>query len=156
MGQATRLIISPDSSLWLVPWGALPLSDNRNAIEKFQLSYAISGRDLIAGSTGKQRLQPPALFANPDYDLQPVDVARATKSALAQIAVANQPLALNREVSRSAHGAFQVKRLPGTADEAKAIEPQLKSYCHSEPIAFLDRNALEGASKRCSILKCWF
>ncbi|HEY2828440.1 MAG TPA: tetratricopeptide repeat protein [Pirellulales bacterium] len=144
---AEQLIISPDTSLWLVPWAALPLDDNRYAIEKYQISYAISGRDLIANATGKLKMQPPALFANPDYDLQPADVATATRSALVQMAVANQPLALNREVSRSANGAFQVKRLPGTADEAKAIEPKIKEYCHAEPIAFLDRNALEGAFK---------
>ena len=95
----------------------------------------------------KQKLQPPALFANPDYDLLPADVARATRSALVQIATANQPLAMNREVSRSASGGFHAQRLPGTADEAKAIEPQLKAYCHSQPIAFLDSGALEGAFK---------
>ena len=125
----------------------MPLADNRYAIEKYQISYAISGRDLVANATGNLKMQPPALFANPDYDLQPADVASATRSALVQIAVANQPLALNREVSRSANGAFQVKRLPGTADEAKAIEPKIKAYCHTEPIAFLDRNAFEGAFK---------
>jgi tetratricopeptide (TPR) repeat protein/CHAT domain-containing protein len=145
--SAAQLIISPDASLWLVPWAALPLADNRYAIEKYQISYAISGRDLVANATGNVKMQPPVLFANPDYDLQPADVASATRSALVQIAVANQPLALNREVSRSANGVFQVKRLPGTADEAKAIEPKIKAYCHMEPIAFLDRNALEGAFK---------
>ena len=53
----------------------------------------------------------------------------------------------NREVSRSADGAFHADRLPGTAAEAKAIEPQLKTYCHAEPTAFLDREAVEGAFK---------
>jgi CHAT domain-containing protein len=145
--NVARLIISPDASLWLIPWSALPLADNRYAIEKYQISYAISGRDLIVHPAGNQRPQSPALFANPDYDLQPAEVARATQSALVQIAVANQPLALNREVSRSASGTFHVQRLPGTAAEAKAIEPQLKAYCHTDPISFLDHRALEGAFK---------
>ena len=49
------------------------------AIEKYQISYAISGRELVVHAAGNQRPEAPALFANPDYDLQPSDLARATQ-----------------------------------------------------------------------------
>ena len=147
LDNATQLIISPDASLWLVPWGALPVAGGQYAIEKYQISYNISGRDLVVPPAGNQRLEAPVMFANPDYDLQPSDVARATNAALVRLTAANQPLAMTREVSRSAGGAFHASRLPGTAEEAKAIGPQLKAYSYVEPVIFLDRDAVEGAFK---------
>ncbi len=72
LGQARELVVSPDAALWLVPWGALPLADGKYAVEKYQIRYCISGRDLVGRAAGAgQKGTNPVLFTNPDYDLGP-------------------------------------------------------------------------------------
>src|SRR5207248_2539219 len=60
-------ILSPDASLWLVPWAALPLADGSYAVEKHRISYVISGRDLLSPSQ-KLDCSPSAVFADPAFD----------------------------------------------------------------------------------------
>src|SRR5262249_27523247 len=50
LAQYPRWLISPDASLWLVPWAALPLSDGTYCLERHTISYLISGRDLVASA----------------------------------------------------------------------------------------------------------
>jgi CHAT domain-containing protein/tetratricopeptide (TPR) repeat protein len=144
-GKAQQLIISPDSNLWLVPWEALLLADGKYVIEKYKISYVVSGRDLLA-STVKNAHAPavPVIFADPDYDLSPDEVAAAT-NAVFRDNVAERVPAI--EVSGNASPIPKVARLPGTAAEAKAVEPKLKEYCHADPVAYTDRYALEGVFK---------
>jgi len=53
IGDATRLLISPDGDLNLVPFEAFVNEEGRYAIERYAISYLTSGRDLL-------RLQAPA------------------------------------------------------------------------------------------------
>ena len=67
-----RWIVSPDDSLWLLPWAAIPMSDGRYAIEQFEISYVVTGRNLIrqtpiAPTTASTTA--PMLLANPDFSL---------------------------------------------------------------------------------------
>jgi CHAT domain-containing protein/tetratricopeptide (TPR) repeat protein len=160
LGKTDRLIISPDAALWLVPWGALPLADGRYAIEKYKISYVVSGRDLVNRTDGgkKRVLSPSVVFANPDYNLDSDAALANTQTILnggSKIAAATDPgnvkldeFAALSETRRSATGFGKVKPLPGTAIEARAIAPFLKSYTKVEPISYVDKDALEGVFKQ--------
>jgi CHAT domain-containing protein/Tfp pilus assembly protein PilF len=136
-GQARRWVLSPDASLWLVPWAALPLPDGRYAIEKYRLHYVVSGRDLVTGSpTGEAG--PPVILADPDYDSTPraLRAEPAKSSGLPRLRSPGPTSRLSR-----------ARRLPGTAAEARAIGPRLERYCGRRPLVHLDRHATEAAVK---------
>ncbi len=144
IGEAKRWVLSPDAALWLVPWAALPLDQGRYAIEDHQISYVVSGRDLVQAVSRPVAGQA-LVMADPDYDLDPAAVRQAARQVLRSREAPSPDLAL-RGLSRS----FQlgsVARLPGTATEAKAIEPKLLAFAGVAPILYTDRWALESVFK---------
>ncbi len=151
-----ELIVCGDAALCLVPWSILPLDEGQYAIEKWDIHYVTAARDLAAprlpGSTN-----PPRIFANPNYDLAATELPQALASVLYGGAVPRQnpvsPVALgapaNAELRNRSSGAIgPVTRLPGTAREAEAIMPNLKTLSGAEPKLYADRQALEGVFKR--------
>ena len=65
-GDATTVILSPDQTLWLLPWSAMLNPDGKYAIEKYQIQLELSGRDLVRKS-GKTPESGPVVFADPDF-----------------------------------------------------------------------------------------
>jgi CHAT domain-containing protein len=134
------VILSPDGTLWLLPWAALPLDDGGYLLDRHRLSYVVSGRDLAApAAKAGQHVAAPVIFADPDFDMSP---GGGTADA-----VASRPAA-NGEPLRAAGplpGLAPVVRLPATANEAQAIAPRLWEYCQAEPQVHLRRDAREGA-----------
>lgn len=68
VGDARELIISPDGQLNLVPFAALRDPDGEYLIEKAQITYVATGRDLVQKASGQEGMTPPVLFAHPAYD----------------------------------------------------------------------------------------
>ncbi|MCC5899056.1 MAG: tetratricopeptide repeat protein, partial [Phormidium sp. BM_Day4_Bin.17] len=68
LGEATHLLLSPDSQLNLIPFAALVDEENRYLVESYQLTHLTTGRDLLRLQYPRPSRQPPVLFANPDYD----------------------------------------------------------------------------------------
>jgi CHAT domain-containing protein len=140
-GKAERLLISPDASLWLVPWGALPLPEGGYAIEKYRISYLTSGRDLA--SFPPVRASGPALvMANPLYDLGPaVDGGKREAPP-----------------AKGAGVPVHFSRLPGTAGEAEAVKPLLERWSKKEAVLLTGEKAVEGAFKAvrqpCAVVLC--
>lgn len=145
-GNAHQLIISPDAALWLIPWAALPLADGKYAIEKYEIRYCVSGRDLVSQATEPSRkAAAPILFANPDYDLGPKEADAATRAVLRDATPVEQ-VASSRELD-SLNSLPRVGRLSGTADEAAAIKPSVARYAKTEAVLYEDQYALEGVFK---------
>ncbi len=111
-----HLLISPDSQLNRVPFEALqPEAGGDYLVQRYQISYLNSGRDLLQFGVLEPSQNPAVIFANPDYDAvdDTVQIAQA------------RDLNLEKNRRSSDLSQMQVGPLPGTADEAEAIKSLL-------------------------------
>ncbi|MBX7220170.1 MAG: tetratricopeptide repeat protein [Blastocatellia bacterium] len=106
LGASTRVLLSPDGSLNLIPFDALVDERGRFLVQSYEFSYLTSGRDLLRLQNGSHSTNPPLALANPDY------------------AAGQGPKLLGKQ--------FQpLARLSGTAAEAAALKtlfPALNTY----------------------------
>jgi CHAT domain-containing protein/Tfp pilus assembly protein PilF len=137
LSRSRRWLISPDATLWLVPWGALPLRDGGYSLERHTISYLVSGRDLVERAPAQAAARGGLVVADPDFDLEMVprlDSAAQGESET-ETRTSATPLPANWP------------RLPGTALEAAAIEPRIDAFL-GEPIKlFTGPEALEATVK---------
>jgi tetratricopeptide (TPR) repeat protein/CHAT domain-containing protein len=107
------VIVSPDGELSFVSFATLLTPDDRFLGEKYSISYVASGRDLLRESkpSGNPTM---VIFANPDFASQAIGQATASSS----------PVALQSLDMRDSQSIRlkPLKALPGTADEAAALE----------------------------------
>jgi CHAT domain-containing protein/Tfp pilus assembly protein PilF len=122
--KGVRLVVSPDAALWLVPWEALVLADGKYAIEKYQISYVVSGRDLVRKRPAKSTPGRSVVLADPDYELG------GGKSDM-----------------RRAGRLPPVPRLEHTADEARAVADRLARWTGRKPEVYLRDRATEATVK---------
>src|SRR5262249_13263180 len=135
VGDKERWIVSPDSLLWLVPWSVLPVNGGAYAIEKHDIQYVVSGRDLLMNPLKLDRKPTaPLILADPDFDLEP----RNGKASAPKGAGPGRGLSKDFKLG-------SVGRLPGTATEAEAIRPRLEAFTGARPKVFTDRQAVTGA-----------
>lgn len=131
-----KLVLSPDAALWLAPWNALPSEDGEYLIEKLQIEYAISGRDVIAKAGERVSRRRPVVFANPNFD-ERVKVEAESEEEL-------------KDTFRSFASSTalpRVAQLPGTEVEARIIRPNLEKFTEDEALLFTEGQALESAFK---------
>ncbi len=138
-----RLSLSPDGALWLVPWPALPLGEDRYLIEQYAFRLLISGREFVEESRELSENRP-LVFANPTFDLSPQKVIDAIKAIFADFKL--DPNANRGFVSQTA--IRKVPTLPNTELEAEAISPSLEKLVGKPPTKYLRQYALESVVKR--------
>ncbi len=141
--DSRQLVLSPDGALWLLPWSAIPIDEERYLVEDFSLRFVISGRELVASEESSASFQP-LLFADPAFDLSP-DRIRAAIQAIFRDFQFNVD-AHRGLVSQTALG--RVPQLPNTLLEAQAISPSVEQITGQEPIQYLGQYALESVVKR--------
>jgi CHAT domain-containing protein len=117
VGNTPKILLSPDSQLNLMPFAALTDENGQYLLENFSIIYLSTGRDLLRLQNSAIPGDFPLVIADPDYD-QPGNVS------------SNQVLAANTSSQRSSQFSSQlatlkVGPLPGTALEARAINPLL-------------------------------
>ena len=143
------LVISPDAALWLAPWAALPLADGRYLVEQYELSYVVTGRDLLAQEPTLDRrpAKPPLIFADPDFDLGAAQASASTQAVLRNRFTKTAKEDFQTRAPGLTELLPRVQRLPATAREAKLIQPEITKYAGAEPIIYAGRFALEGVFK---------
>ena len=121
-----RLILSPDSNLWLTPWAALILPDGENyLIEKLQLQCVVSSRYLLEGDRRQERGSQPVIFADPKFG----------KKSTSETGI------------RGMLG--YVNDLTHSEVEAHRIKDNIKKYCRTSSIKLLlGEEANEAAAKK--------
>jgi len=142
IGDANELIISPDGSLWLMPWSAMPLPNGKYAVESFRIRNVVSGRDLVLANS-KVKPSSPIIIADPDYDLDPADAAKEAKLMLGN----KTPGGADTRGLLKTLNLGQVQRLQGTAVEAKFVAPSLEKWLNAAPRVLTDKQALKSVVK---------
>jgi CHAT domain-containing protein/tetratricopeptide (TPR) repeat protein len=102
-----QLLIAPDGELALLPFEAIRLADGQFLVERFQVSYVDTGRDLLPFPTVGGEPGGALVLADPDYDALP-DAGQAR--------VGSRP---GPDFGRPDR---RLTRLPGFVREAKALE----------------------------------
>ncbi|MEZ6126036.1 MAG: tetratricopeptide repeat protein [Planctomycetaceae bacterium] len=138
-----EIVLSPDGALWLAPWAALPINDDRFLIEDYSLRYAISGRDLLAVRKG-QPTTAPAILANPEFDQEAAEKRASIEAMFRNIPVADETTTRSFSAKTLLP---QAVPLPNTAIEALAIQPKLAAYTGQNVTLYKDRYALERVAK---------
>jgi CHAT domain-containing protein/Tfp pilus assembly protein PilF len=113
LSDTNHLLISPDGLLNLLPFEALVSPSGRYLLEEMQLTYLGSGRDLLRMQLKQKHRSPSLVIANPDYNLDGVDAVDDDR--MEQVVVRGVRM---KDLKWGS--------LPGTAAEAKAIQPLLK------------------------------
>jgi CHAT domain-containing protein/Tfp pilus assembly protein PilF len=139
-GAPHRLLIAPDGQLNLVPFAALVDRQGRYLVERYSISYLMSGRDLLRSPVRRPDNQDTVIVADPDYDAagdliaarsQDVGLPPALFGAwsikLPGAAARNRDVGLPAGLPQSAGSNSNLARiyfpaLKGTAGEARALK----------------------------------
>src|SRR5262249_10522717 len=118
LGETRRVLLSPDSTLNLIPFAALVNEQNRYLVERYSFIYLTSGRDLLRLQVHTPSKQGPIVVADPLFDQE--------GSVITGIQTSNQRADQSDSGRRSSDFIQMVfGSLPGTADEARAISTRL-------------------------------
>jgi CHAT domain-containing protein/Tfp pilus assembly protein PilF len=117
LGSATtRLLISPDGDLNLLPFEALIDERGRFLVEQYAISYVTSGRDLLRMQVTRANQSPPAIVANPLF-------GAPSMSPSATVASAARPSRRSSSITTADDlSAMYFAPLGATAMEARAIK----------------------------------
>jgi CHAT domain-containing protein/Tfp pilus assembly protein PilF len=112
--ERSRLLLSPDGVLSLVPFAALVDKRGEYLARHFEVTYLTSGRDLLrmAGETPSRGSA--VVLADPDYG-----------RSVSEVAAVDTHVERARSVDLDRSG-LTFAQLPGTADEARALQSLLR------------------------------
>ena len=115
-GNATHLLLSPDSTLNLLPFAALVDEDDNYLVQNYLITYLTSGRDLLRLQLNQDtQTTTPLLFANPTYSAEGVVTANNSKEE-------------NRGKRSAELSSLTFKLLPATEIEGGAIKELIPQF----------------------------
>jgi CHAT domain-containing protein/Tfp pilus assembly protein PilF len=114
--DTTRLLVSPDGDLNLIPFEALLDEESRYLIERFEVTYLTSGRDLLRLRVARESRSAPLIVANPRFGDSSGEHTPGVQSAATVGAGARRSIT----TARSLNGVYFAP-LGGAALEAESI-----------------------------------
>jgi CHAT domain-containing protein/Tfp pilus assembly protein PilF len=121
LGNMTRLLVSPEGELNLIPFAALVDERMRYVVERYSISSLASGRDLLRLQVPRQSKDGPLVVAAPNFGKRSqVEASRSEKHKK------DQPKReIGRESARSALKEFYFPPLPYAEREGEALRALL-------------------------------
>src|SRR6266545_1186901 len=118
-GKIRRLLIAPDGSLNLIPFAALVDEQGRYLVERYSISYLVSGRDLLRLQVRQPCKSEAVVVADPDYG-ETVVAAQLKRRDVGLPSGMPQTTGSNVSLSQ-----VYFPPLRGTAGEARALKAML-------------------------------
>jgi CHAT domain-containing protein/Tfp pilus assembly protein PilF len=124
LAGATRLLISPDGSLNLIPFSALLNQRGQYLVERYSISYLTSGRDLLRLQVHRDSHGGPLVIADPDFGRRSEEVAQVPEPQ--EISLERNPDSeVERKSSSSVFAEVNFRPLPYAAQEGEALQALL-------------------------------
>jgi len=136
----SRLVVSPDSNLWLLPWAAIPVSDDKFLLEDFGLQFVVSGRDLLKDKVDTAESGRPIVFAAPDFDLNGTERLQSMEKVLRK-KYSQDPILKNLAITGVTQSS--ATELPYTKAESEAVAPRMTEIAGAETRVYTGQWALE-------------
>jgi CHAT domain-containing protein/Tfp pilus assembly protein PilF len=133
IGDAKTIYIAPDEELNLLAVGSLKNFQDQYLVERYQIAYLATAKDLLRFRPGSGTGKGMFVFADPDYNLAPFEP--------------RPDIELSSDDITSLAAFFRAHtwhRLEGTREEAQAIAKHLGDQVH----IFLDKDAREDIVKQ--------
>jgi CHAT domain-containing protein len=124
-GDASRLLISPDGAMNLVPFEALVDEQGRYLVEQYAMSYLTSGRDLLRMQIPRLSRSNPVIIADPLFGEPAASGARATRQAPGRTGVYFAPIAGTAQEGRAIKSLFPEATLLTGREATKAVLQRL-------------------------------
>jgi CHAT domain-containing protein/Tfp pilus assembly protein PilF len=121
LGSKSRLLISPDGALNLVPFAALVDEKGRYAVERYSISYLTSGRDLLRLQLTRESKDSPLVVAAPDFGKRSGVLAERLEKQGNDVSDGE----VEAESTRSAFKDLYFSPLPNAAQEGAALRALL-------------------------------
>ena len=115
IASATRLLVSPDGALNLVPFETLVDARGKFAVERYSISYLTSGRDLLRMQVRRADGSGPLVIANPAFG-EPSSPPATDSGRRGQVSTARRSVTTGPDLSR-----LYFAPIAGTGEEARAI-----------------------------------
>jgi CHAT domain-containing protein/tetratricopeptide (TPR) repeat protein len=121
LGNMTRLLVSPDGPLNLIPFAALVDERMQYAVGRYSISYLTSGRDLLRLQVARESKDSPLIVAAPDFGKR----SRVLAERLEKQGNGLSEAEIKEESSRSAINEFYFPPLPYAEQEGEALRALL-------------------------------
>ena len=121
----SHLLIAPDGQLGLIPFEALVDAQRRHLVEKYQITYLTSGRDLLGMSVQRPKASPAVIVADPRFGEPAANQSSSTARSPSTLYFT--PLAGTRQEAEAIKEMFPRARVLSGDDATKAALRQLEA-----------------------------